>query len=167
MASKPTQDGLESLFLQMGYAKAGQNTHGIHTRLFARAFTFDDGTRRSVFVSVDSAMMGQLVKAKVIDKLKLLFGEALYTHKNVVISGTHTHSGPGGYLQYILFEVTTMGYVHETVDYMVEGIVLAIRRAHENMQLSTLYWAEGQLHNANINRSPTSYMANPVEERSQ
>ena len=47
---------------QMGYAKAGQNTAGIHTRLYSRAFVFSDGVDRAVFVSVDMGMMGQLVK---------------------------------------------------------------------------------------------------------
>ncbi len=47
---------------QMGYAKTNQTTAGIHTRLFSRAFIFDDGDDRAVFVSVDMGMMGQLVK---------------------------------------------------------------------------------------------------------
>lgn len=49
----------------MGFAKAGQNTAGIHTRLFSRAYIFDDGTKRGVFVSVDMGMMGQLLKLEV------------------------------------------------------------------------------------------------------
>ena len=43
----------------------------------------------------------------------------------------------------------------------------AIERAHENMKLSTLYYTQGEISNANINRSPTSYLANPEEERNQ
>ena len=52
----------------MGYAKSGQNTHGIHTRVYARAFTMEDeeSGARVVFVSCDTAMMGQLVKVLVI-----------------------------------------------------------------------------------------------------
>ena len=43
----------------------------------------------------------------------------------------------------------------------------AIERAHVNMKLSTLFYTQGEISNANINRSPTSYMANPEEERNQ
>ena len=47
----------------MGYAKQGQNTAGIHLRLYARSFVVeDDDGSRVAFVSVDSGMMGQLVK---------------------------------------------------------------------------------------------------------
>jgi len=47
----------------------------------------------------------------------------LYSAKNVVISGTHTHSGPGGYLQYVLFLVTSKGWIQQSFDALVEGIV--------------------------------------------
>ncbi len=50
----------------MGYAKAEQTTAGIHTRLFSRAFIFDDGNQRVVFVSVDVAMVDHLLKIKVV-----------------------------------------------------------------------------------------------------
>merc|ERR1712142_422149 len=56
----------------MGYAKQGQNTAGIHIRQYARAFVIE-GTEtgtRVVFVSVDTGMMGQLVKKDVMTKLE-------------------------------------------------------------------------------------------------
>jgi neutral ceramidase len=51
----------------MGYAKSGQNTKGIHIRQYSRAFIFEDvdNYSKSVFVSVDCGMMGQLVKNEV------------------------------------------------------------------------------------------------------
>jgi neutral ceramidase len=41
----------------MGYGKSSQKGCGIHLRQFSRAFIFDDGTKRAVFVSVDAGMM--------------------------------------------------------------------------------------------------------------
>ena len=35
------------------------------------------------------------------------------------------------------------------------------------MKLSTLSYTQGEIADANINRSPTSYLANPEEERNQ
>ena len=35
------------------------------------------------------------------------------------------------------------------------------------MKPSKIYYSEGELHDANINRSPTSYLANPEEERAK
>ena len=58
---------------------------------------------------------------QVIDNLIAEFG-GLYTYDNVVLSGTHTHSGPAGYLQYVLLEVTCLGFIDETFDALVQGI---------------------------------------------
>ena len=35
------------------------------------------------------------------------------------------------------------------------------------MKPATLYYNEGQIDEANINRSPTSYLVNPPEERAK
>lgn len=152
----------------MGYAKQGQNTHGIHLRLYSRAFIISspwDGSK-VVYVSTDSGMMGQLVKMGVLRALEAMYpGE--YTAQNVVLASTHTHSGPAGFLQYILFDVTCLGFIKETKDAMVEGIVESIRRAHENMEPGKIYYNSGEVLDANINRSPTSYEANPEEERAR
>ena len=55
-----------------------------------------------------------------IEQLKTKYGD-LYTNDNVCISGTHTHSGPAGYFQYLLYEVTSLGFVQETLDSLVDG----------------------------------------------
>ena len=46
----------------------------------------------------------------------------IYTADNVVLSATHTHSGPAGFLQYILFEVSSLGFIPQTCDAMIYGI---------------------------------------------
>lgn len=43
----------------------------------------------------------------------------LYTEQNVAISGIHTHAGPGGYLQYVIYIVTSLGFVHQSFDAVV------------------------------------------------
>merc|ERR1711970_112270 len=69
----------------MGYAKQGQNTAGIHIRLYSRAYIVEDPETgvRVVFVSTDSGMMGQLVKKYAIQKLDEMF-PGVYTEQNVV-----------------------------------------------------------------------------------
>lgn len=51
-----------------------------------------------------------------------------YSAKNVVLSGTHTHSGPGGYLQYVLLIITSKGWVQQSFDALVDGIVLVKKK---------------------------------------
>jgi len=39
-----------------------------------------------------------------------------------MISGTHTHSSPGGSMLDMLFDLTTFGFVRESFDAIVSGI---------------------------------------------
>eukprot|EP00128_Syssomonas_multiformis_P011758 Colp12_sorted_trinity150504_noHs@10555 len=152
----------------MGYAMPYQIVKGIHLRLRSRAYIFAEPNngKRVVFVSADICMVSQLVKMQVVAKLKELYN-GLYTDDNVVLSGTHTHSGPAGYHQYVLFDITSFGFVKESLIPIVEGIVASIVEAHESMRPANIFTAAGELLEANINRSPSAYLFNPPEERAK
>lgn len=45
-----------------------------------------------------------------------------YAMDNVVISGTHTHSTPGGFMMSLLYDMTTFGFVGETYRAYIDGI---------------------------------------------
>jgi neutral ceramidase len=85
--------------LQMqGFADEDQKTTGVESRLFSRAFIVADleGAVSVVIVSADIWAGTSVVKEEVVKRLQEKFG-ALYSSDNVLISGTHTHSAPGGY----------------------------------------------------------------------
>lgn len=67
----------------------------------------------------------------------------LYAEKNVAISGIHTHAGPGGYLQYVVYIVTSLGFVHQSFDALVNGIEQSIIRAHENLRPGSIFVNKG------------------------
>ncbi|XP_043250741.1 neutral ceramidase [Colletes gigas] len=148
----------------MGYAKIDQKGSGLHLRTFSRAFIIDDGEERFVFVSVDSAMIGNGIRQAVLQKLHTQFGD-MYTDKNVMVSGTHSHSTPGGFMLDMLFDLTVFGFVKETFNTMVEGIAKSIERAHNNIVSGRILIAHGEVLDANINRSPSAYLNNPQSER--
>jgi len=58
----------------------------------------------------------------------------LYTEENVAISGTHTHAGPGGYLQYLVYSVTSLGFVKQSFDVIADAIEQSIIQAHNNLK---------------------------------
>jgi len=76
-------------------------------------------------------------------------------------------SAPGGFIQYVLYQLTGAGFVKETMDALVEGTARAILRAHRTIRRGRLRLSEGPLLDANINRSPTSYLLNPIDEREE
>ena len=85
--------------------------------------------------------------------------------ENLSISATHTHSAPGGFMQYALYEIPTLGYSDEVVHAYAEGIAQSILLAYQNVQRSSIRSAQSWLMGANRNRSPTSYRLNPQSEQ--
>jgi hypothetical protein len=69
----------------MGYAAPGQRGTGIHQRLRARAFAFDDDNKRCVFVSVDGGMGSDLVNKRVIERLDAELGPGVYTLVGILL----------------------------------------------------------------------------------
>ncbi|XP_053548878.1 neutral ceramidase [Bombina bombina] len=152
----------------MGYASSDQLAGGIHTRQYSRAFIVaePDNSKRVVFVSVDIGMVSQRLRLEVLEKLKTKYIN-LYRQDNVILSGTHTHSGPAGYFQYTIFMLSSKGFNREATDAIVNGIVKSIDRAHQSMKRGKVFLNRGILGNSHINRSPTSYLHNPESERNR
>ncbi|EOY33841.1 Neutral/alkaline non-lysosomal ceramidase isoform 5 [Theobroma cacao] len=151
----------------MGYANTEQIASGIHFRLRARSFIVAEPQgKRVVFVNLDACMASQLVTIKVLERLKARYGD-LYTEQNVAISGIHTHAGPGGYLQYVVYLVTSLGFVRQSFDVLVDGIEKSIIQAHENLRPGSIFVNKGELLDAGVNRSPSAYLNNPASERSK
>lgn len=84
-----------------------------------------------------------------------------------MISGTHTHSGPAGFHQLVLYDLTALGFIHETFYALVRGITQSIINAHNSMADGRIFISETEISDANINRSPTAYANNPEEEKAQ
>jgi len=152
----------------MGYATASQNTGGIHTRLYCRAFILADqnNSRPIVIVSMEVALVSQLVKIKVVETLRRVYG-GVYTDENVLLTSTHTHSGPGGYMQYKAFHHNSNGFYKPTVNAQVNGVLESIYAAHSSIVDGYIYHGRATLLDASINRSPVAYMENPQWERSR
>ncbi|KAK3010899.1 hypothetical protein RJ639_012623 [Escallonia herrerae] len=151
----------------MGYANSEQIASGVHFRLRARSFIVAEPQgNRVVFVNLDACMASQLVTIKVLERLKARYGD-LYTEKNVAISGIHTHAGPGGYLQYIVYIVTSLGFVRQSFDVIVDGIEQSIIQAHEDLRPGSIFVNKGELLDAGVNRSPSAYLNNTALERSK
>ena len=109
----------------------------------------DTGIRRSIVAELQSLYPG------------------LYNNDNVALVGTHQHSGAGGYLEDLLPQLTALGYVKQSADAIVAGTVLAVQRAHDSLKAGKLSLGNTTILDANINRSPFAYLANPAAERAK
>jgi len=151
----------------MGYAVGSQKGEGIHFRQRARAFVVSDGDKKIAYVSGDFGMGADMLNKYVVEELDKRLGKGVYTMENICISGTHTHSTPGGYAQYVMVQVPSLGYIPETFQALVTGCADAIAKAHENLQPGKIKYSRGALVGSNINRSPSSYLLNPQSERDE
>lgn len=152
----------------MGYAHPDQIDSGIHMRQRARAFIIVDqiSGRRVVFVNNDLGMVFQGVQQEVLRRLTAKYG-ALYQSDNVILSATHTHSGPGGFSHYALYNITTLGFNQKTWEAIVSGIVRSISLAHDDLKPGSMQIGTGQLSDANVNRALPAYLNNPADERAR
>lgn len=151
----------------MGFAESAQKTEGIYMRLWSRAYIIGDASKRVVFVSADLGMVFQSIKQAVSRKIALDSElSPYYNQANVLLSATHTHSGPGGYSHYFLYNATTAGFIKENFDVIVDGIYRSIKLAHQNLVPGNVYINQGNLTDASQNRSAVAYDKNPAAERS-
>ena len=150
----------------MGYASVGQKTTGIHMRLRSRAFVVASpcNGKRAVFVSADVGQIFQAVKQKVVARLQQSHG-GLYSDDNVILSATHTHSGPGGYSHYALYNLSILGFDEQNFDAIVDGVYRSIVQAHDNLAPGSIRMNMGDLVDASFNRSRFAYDQNPAAER--
>lgn len=153
----------------MGMASIDQKTEGIHSRLFARGFIVCDqsSSNRVVILSADIWSCTQAIKMEVVKRLKTLYGNEFYTIDNVLLSGTHTHSGPGGYSHYALYNLSILGFDNQNFECVVNGMVQAIKRAHENLAPGKIFIENGIVEDCGSNRSPIAYEQNPTAEKTK
>ncbi|MGV0626304.1 neutral/alkaline non-lysosomal ceramidase N-terminal domain-containing protein [Mycolicibacter minnesotensis] len=153
----------------LGYGVASQQTSGIHNRLRARAFVFVHPgpaatESRLLLVVCEVPLLIESLHHEVLGRLAATYG-GLYSFRNVMLTATHTHCGPGGYSDHRLYNSNTNGFRHQTFNAIVDGICEAVDRAHADLAPAGLSLAAGLLHDASSNRSPSSFARNPEADR--
>ena len=92
-----------------------RNAEGIHDKLYARSIVFDDGKTKAAIISCDLCWFPKQTILSIEDKINKL---NILPFKNVIISATHTHTGP----------VITPEYE----SFLIEQTVKSVKEAYEN-----------------------------------
>ncbi|CAG8677187.1 13662_t:CDS:2 [Acaulospora colombiana] len=110
------------------------------------------------------------IRRAIVEKLKSLY-PGVYNEDNIGLVGTHQHAGVGGFLENLLPQLTSLGFVRETFDAIVAGTVKAAVQAHNNLGPGSLsYGTTDPLDWSQDIVFPISrpaYLANPAEERAK
>ncbi|OTA56306.1 ceramidase family protein [Hypoxylon sp. EC38] len=154
-----------------GYADLSQVGSGLRQRIYSRAFIVGDVNKpndRFVYLVLDTQSGDTTVSFGIFDGLAALGGEySVYNRGNVAVTGTHAHSGPGAWFNYLLPQVTSLGFDKQSYQAIVDGAVLSIKRAHESLTEGYLDFGAVNITDGNLSRSLYAYLANPAEERAQ
>lgn len=155
----------------MGYADTSQSGTGLRQRLYCRAFIVaqpDPPHNPIVYLVLDTQSGDTAIRHGILEKLKELGQDyAEYNEQTIAVTGTHSHSGPGAWLNYLLPQITSKGFDKGSYEAIITGSVRAIQRAHNNLRPGNLYIGTSHFPGISVNRSPYAYLQNPVEERSR
>lgn len=149
----------------MGYADSKQKTHGIADRQWVRAFVIKDQNNNYLcFAVADICMVFNAMKNEVVKRLSIRL-KGVFNADNILISATHTHSGPAGYSYYPTFNISSNGFSKQTFEAIVNGYVQAIIRAWNNLIPGKIYINSSELFDCGGQRSREAWESNPLEEQ--
>jgi neutral ceramidase len=131
----------------MGYAIAHQQVEGVGARLHARAYIMDNPATgvRLAFVCAEIWSITQSIRQGVLNRLATEHPDLRLDEHNVMLTATHTHSGPGGYSHYVLFNLSIPGYVEPILRAIVDGIVSAIIDAVDGLSPGRVSLRRGEI----------------------
>jgi hypothetical protein len=157
-----------------GWTRADRTAGGQHTRLYARALVLQRGGRKVALVAVDLF----LVPAGMHQHIAQAVGSRGFTPDNVLVSASHTHSGPGGYANFPSLNTASpssstitdpSSFIklfnpppadRQLYTFLVRQISTAIRRADADRGPAVAGWGQGELTGITRNRSVEAHLAN-------
>lgn len=148
----------------MGYGMWHNRAWGHATALYARAVYLRHGTGRGLmFCLLDLGYITHAMRSGVVQRLQAVMGDA-FDEAGLVLTCTHTHSGPGGCSHDAMYNVVTPGFVPEHVEAIVTATVEAVTEAWRSAAATELTLGRGGFDEpvpVAWNRSLAAYNRNP------
>lgn len=146
------------------------------TPLYARAICLQDagpdaeaasGQSALIFCCLDLGYVTYAMRAAVSERLQAVMGTC-FNDAALILTCTHTHSGPGGCSHDALYNLVTPGFVSEHLEQIVAASVTAIVQAWQSALPTELGLTQGRFDDATPvawNRALRAYNRNPEVER--
>ncbi|NNM52034.1 MAG: ceramidase [Pseudomonadales bacterium] len=147
-----------------GFGQAHHRAWRQRTPLHARAISFsDEHHHRLLICCLDLGYVTYALRQGIEAGLQSILG-ARWDTAALVITCTHTHSGPGGCAHEALYNLVTPGFVEAHVTAIIQSSLDALTRALADEQPVDLNWIEGCFDDqvdVAWNRSLKAYLRNP------
>lgn len=150
----------------MGWGMLDNVALSVATPLHARAFVVrdtDSGVKLAI-VCIELCFCSIALRERVCEILRVEHPALGLDLANVMITATHTHSGPGGYTHYPFYNVTIPGFAPTVLEGLARKIAAIVVRADALSGPATLRFAEDMFApevEVAFNRAIASYNANP------
>ncbi len=163
-----------------GWTRADRVAGGQHTRLQSRALVLQRDGRKVALVQLDLFM----VPGGLVQQLGAILNDRGFSEENILISASHTHSGPGGYANFPTLNTAApsletatdpFSFVRlfnpEAADrqlytFLIGQIATAIRRADDDLSPAAAGWGSSRILGLTRNRSLEAHLANHGIQRS-
>lgn len=154
----------------MGYGMWFNRVDAIATPIFARAYVIENPETKNkfAFVCAEIAFITTSIRRGVLKYLNRNHENLGLKPESILLKAQHTHSAPGGFSHYGLYNMSIPGFVPEVYQCYVEGIAKSIVEASEKLQPASIKLKKGKFdENVDIafNRSIEAYNLNPDIEK--
>jgi neutral ceramidase len=122
----------------LGWATEHNKAQAVARPLHARALVIESASgRRFAYVCCDLGIISESLRRHVLARLRTA-AHGLDEHE-LMLTATHTHSGPSGYSTYLLYGLAGPGFSQPVHDGIVDGIVEAILAALASLTPASLF----------------------------
>lgn len=148
----------------MGYGQHHNIVKEVATPLRVRTLFLKEDEKFFFLVHLEQAFVTLAIKEEVILRIQKLHPEWKVTDANLAITAQHTHSAPGGYSHYPLYNFTIPGFQTKVFEKIVSSIIDSMEEAYRNKKSCETYWGRTSIEATKevaFNRSMTAHTLNP------
>lgn len=148
----------------MGYGQFHNTVKEIATPLWGRVLVLDENNKKFVMVHLEQAFITLAIREEVLRRLQDKFPEWSLSYASLAITAQHTHSAPGGYSHYPMYNFTIPDFQTKIFEKIVSTIVYAAHEASKNLVPVSASWGEVIVDPSKeiaFNRSITAHKLNP------
>ena len=131
-----------------GYGdRMGRGAIKVHDSLWARCLYLNDGQTGVFLVTTDLCLITPELRARVLE-----LAPRGAVPQNVILTATHTHSGPGGMSKALVFRAVSGRFVPEVLEQTARGIAEAMRVAFETRRPAVIGYGKAEQEDLSVNR---------------
>lgn len=137
------------------YARYFRSSVGKYSLPLVKSMAIDDGQKITFFVSLEIIAVEPDLKAKA----EALLRQKINRPFEINLFATHTHSGPGGFVKFGLWQqLATDIYVEDVFNSFVSAIAQTSYEAYTHLEKSQLSYVKGHLNDVVYNRRNSKFL---------